>query len=574
MQLFEARTFAIQPAFQLTEANLLLVAHICQRLDGIPLAIELAAARTRMLSLEQILAKLDDRFRLLTGGSRTALPRQQTLQALVEWSYDLLSDPERVLFRRLAVFSGGWTLEAAEQVCAGGEIQGSAVLDLLAHLVDKSLALAEPAGDSMRYRMLGTIRQYAGQRSQASGEQASLHQRHLDFYSQFVQESQKGLFGTDISACLKRLDAEKDNLYAALDWAIQTPGENAEVGQEMAGGLWMYWEGRGILSEGRQWLKKVLEKGHKRSGPRALALAGLGTLVWNLGEIQEATSLLDESLSILHALETPDLPRLAYATHIRGHIALDLGDYPFANQEFKESLELYREMDDPYWVGTLISDLGMVAYHQGDYSSARAFQEQSLVIHQKYGNIEVTSQTLHRIGEIARMEGDYGRAKECYETCLRSYQEIGMKLEIASNLHKLGFIAQHEGDLQKAHSRFRESLAIQSEAGNKQGIAECLAGLAGLAAVARQPVRALRLFGASRALLDAAKFPLAPADVLEWQRDHAVACGQLDESAVQQAQAEGRAMSMEQAIDYALQEDVTLQGTITTPRSKGMAGSG
>jgi tetratricopeptide (TPR) repeat protein len=212
-------------------------------------------------------------------------------------------------------------------------------------------------------------------------------------------------------------------------------------------------------------------------------------------------------------------------------------------------------LDDQYWAGTLISDLGVVVYHQGDYTSAREYQEQSLVIFQKYGNIEIISQTLDRIGEIARLEGDYERAEEYYETCLHNYQELGMRLEIASNLHKLGYIAQHHGDFQKAHSRFKESLSIQREAGNKQGIAECLGGLAGLAAVGDQPVRALRLFGAAQALLDTAKIPLAPTDLLEWKRNQSIACAQLDETTCNQAQEQGRAMQMEQAIELAFEDN-------------------
>jgi predicted ATPase/class 3 adenylate cyclase len=551
VQLFEQRAAAVQPDFRLTESNALKVAQICQRLDGIPLAIELAAARARMLDLEQILKRLDDRFRLLTGGSRTALPRQQTLQALVEWSYDLLSEPEKVLFRRLSIFLGGASMEAAEQICPGEGIARSDILDQLARLVDKSLLLADLAETSTRYRMLEIIRQYAGEKLLQSGEEATLRGRHLDFFFALVKTNQRELQGPEISAAMQRLDTEKDNLYAALEWAIQTAGDNAKTAQEMSAGLWMYWLGRGRLSEGRQRLKKALECSQEPTSGRALALASLGIMIWNQGEITEARQYLDDSLTILRGVEPADLQGLAHATHIRGHLYLDLGDYAASNQDFQESLKRYQQLGDLYWEATLISDLGMVAYHRGDYRSARDYQEQSLVIHQKYGNIEVIAQTLHRIGELARLEGDYARAEECYETCLQTYQKIGMKLEIASNLHKLGFIAQYHGDPRKAHARFQESLAIQCEVGNKQGIAECLAGLAGLAAIQKQPERALRLFATSQALLDSIHAPLAPADRVEWQRDHALACSQVDGAARLQAEEVGKKMEIEQAVAFA-----------------------
>ncbi len=554
VQLFEERAVAVLPTFRLKESNALLVARICQRLDGIPLAIELVAARMRVLDLEQILARLDDRFRLLIGGSRTALPRQKTLQALVEWSYDLLSEPEKMLFCRLAVFSGSWSLEATEQVCQGEGIERSEILDLLAHLVDKSLVLAEPGEMGKRYRMLETIRQFAREQALRSGEDAAVRHRHLDFFLTFVQSSRKELESPQITSAMKRLDIEKDNIYTALDWAVQTAEENAEKAQEMSAGLWEYWGGRGMLSEGRQQLNKALECRQNSSAARAHALASLGTLVWNQGETRKACDYLDESLDLLHTIQPADLQGLAYATHIHGHLTMDLGNYQAANQDFKESLKFYRELGDQYWEATLISDLGMVAYHQGDYRSARTYQEQSLVLNQKYGNIDATAQTLHRIGDLSRLEGDYRRAEECYETCLRTYQEIGLKLEIASNLHKLGFIAQHLGDLKKALSRFHESLGMQCEMGNKQGIAECLAGLAGLAAVQNQPERSLLLFAASQALLDSIHAPLAPADRVEWQRDYALACAQLDEAACLWAEEEGKRISTEQAIRLAEEE--------------------
>ena len=551
VQLFVDRALHVQPDFRLQASNALAVAQICQRLDGIPLAIELAAARLRAMSVDQILARLDDRFQLLTGGKRTALPRQQTLLALVDWSYDLLSAHERMLFQRLPVFTGGWSLEAAEAVCPGDGIEPSDILDLLTRLVDKSLVVAEPL-KTTRYKMLETIRQYAHEKSLVSAEYENLHRRHLLFFASLAEQSGKGLLSDDTNIWLARLDLDKDNLYAALVWALEHPSAGGDLALQMTGNLWMWWLARGSLNEGRHWLMQALHSEHKRGSPRAKALVSLGIMTWQLGDYPEASHYIDESISILRELDPPDLPGLANATHMLGHALLDQKTYPEAISAFEESLELYRRLNDFYYIGTLTSDLGMVAYHMGDYAQARRYQEQSLAVFQKYGNPEVISQTLHRLGELARIEGDYQRAGELYEDCLRTSREIGLQLEVASNLHKLGYVAQYQRDFRKAFDFLTESLNIQRESGNKQGIAECLAGFAGLAAVSGQPERSLRLFAAAQALLDATGAPLAPADRVEWERDQAVARQQVDEATYCQYLVGWNSMDPEKAIGYAL----------------------
>ncbi|HEY3310599.1 MAG TPA: tetratricopeptide repeat protein [Anaerolineales bacterium] len=551
VRLFEERAVQVQPGFRVGPDNALAVARVCERLDGIPLAIELAAARVRMMSLEQILDRLNDRFHLLTGGSRTALPRQKTLQALVEWSHALLDGPEKQLFRRLSVFTGGWSLEAAEAVCSGDGIPDSAIMDLLERLVDKSLVLAETSG-SEHYRMLETIRQYAALKLQDSGEEEHLRQRHFDHTFVQVRESQQGLTGPNPSKWLKNLDTEKDNVYNALAWGLQNVEGNREKILELTAGLWMWWMGRGTLNEGRQWLEKALQISPEPSAARAKALASLGIVLWHQGDIQKAFSYEDESLRILAGLEMPDLADHAQVTHVRGHLAMDSGDFLGAYQGFKESLGSYRQLNDPYWVGTLISDLGMVAYHQGDLKLARKYQEQSLEVFEEVGNEEIIAQTIARIGEIVRLEGDYTNAKECYEKSLSIYQALGMKVDAASCMHKLGYVAQYHGNFQKARSLFTASLSIQREVSNKQGIIECLAGMAGLAVVENQPERALRLYGAAQALRDATHFPLTPTDLAEWKRDQTLAEGQLDEAGRMRARLDGQAMGFEKAIEYAL----------------------
>ena len=246
-------------AFQLTPANAPTVVRICQRLDGIPLALELAAARMKLLSLEQISARLDDRFQLLTGGSRTAVPRQQTLRATIDWSYDLLSDEERRLLRRLAVFAGGCSLEAAEQVCGGDDSSDGDTLELLSHLIDKSLVAVEDEDGERRYRLLETVRQYARDRLFESGEAAALRDRHLHFFERLALEAEPELLGPNHIAWASRLTADHDNLRAALEWGLATSG-NAETPLRMVCALWSFWNQRNYFAEGRQWVERALPR--------------------------------------------------------------------------------------------------------------------------------------------------------------------------------------------------------------------------------------------------------------------------------------------------------------------------
>ncbi len=548
IRLFVDRARHVNSSFSVTERNAAGVVQVCRRLDGIPLAIELAAARLKAMTVEQLASRLDDRFHLLTGGSRTALPRQQTLQALIDWSFGLLSEPEQGLFCSLSVFAGGSTLEAAEAVCSGEGLCVPEVLELLSRLVDKSLVTIEPQGETNRYRMLETIRQYAREKALLFGNDESMHRRHLKFYRQFVEKCEKGITGTQEEYWLKQLDQEKDNFYAALNWAVEQQEDDRQAALHLAGGLMMWWLGRGYLSEGRAWLKKTLKVEASPGSPRAKALTTAGSLAWLQNDFPEAARYLEESLSILRALDVPDPIGLANTTHILGHIALDQKDSVKSRLWFTESLGFYRELQDQYYIGTLISDLGLLDYHEGDLVSARSRQQESLEIFSKLGNPDVIAQTQNRLGELARLAGDYDQAARLYESSLEISERLGFKLEVASGQHKLSYIAKRCGDFKKARSLLRESLSVQQEVGNKQGIAECLAGFAGLAVATGQPERALRLFAAAQALLDSVSLPLAPAARAEMEQDRAFACSQLDEPACSKAAARGRELTVEEAI--------------------------
>ncbi len=313
VRLFIERAQAVQPTFKVTNANAPAVAQVCFHLDGIPLAIELAAARVRSLSVEEINTRLGQRFRLLTGGSRDTLPRQQTLRALIDWSYDLLTESEKTLLRRLSVFAGGWTLSAAEVVCAGEPVEDWEVLDLLTALVDKSLVVAEPLGDGTRYRLLETVRQYGGDRLGESGEAEAVRGRSASCFLALAEEAEPQLQGPEQGSWLVRLEAEHDNLRSSLAWEEQSAA-GAEAGLRLAGSLWRFWFVRGHLSEGRQWLGRALARtkpgaagpdgasGGEATATRGKALNGAGNLAWSQSDYAGARALYEEGLTVRRQL--------------------------------------------------------------------------------------------------------------------------------------------------------------------------------------------------------------------------------------------------------------------------------
>jgi predicted ATPase/class 3 adenylate cyclase len=344
-RLFVERATAVQPMFALTDQNARSVAQLCRRLDGIPLALELAAARVRALPVEQIAARLDDRFRLLTGGSRAALARHQTLRATIDWSYDLLSEPERAVLRRLSVFAGGATLEAAESVCAGDPVDPIDILDLLGRLVEKSLVFTDPMSPEARFRLLETVREYARGRLVEADEGEPTLRRHRDWYLALVGEVSPAFFqGPELVELLRRLDHEHDDLRAALEWCLDQPGEGRS-GLRIAAGLWRYWEIRGHLTEGRGWLARMVEAvGEEVSPLRANALTGAGNLAFMQGDFRAASTFHEASLA-LHR-QIGDRRSVAYAANNLANAAVQLGEHARARSLYEETIALTREMGD------------------------------------------------------------------------------------------------------------------------------------------------------------------------------------------------------------------------------------
>jgi predicted ATPase len=672
VRLFVERGAAVLPGFMVTDANAPALAQVCARLDGIPLALELAAARVSVLRVEQIAARLDDRFRLLTGGSRTAMPRQQTLRALIDWSYDLLAEPERVLLRRLAVFAGGWTLEAAETACAGDGLDHYDILDLLTQLVNKSLAVAErEQGRETRYRLLETIRQYTLERLAASGEADAVRRQHLAYFVQLAERAEPNLRAFAMVVWLDRLEAEHDNIRTAMEWALET---DVEAGMRLAAALWWFWHLRGHANEGCDWLERglsieAIERGEQPIWParamiRGKALNAAGFVRLNQAETEKGAVFAEESLAIFRELGPAGKRGMAYAIQHLGWVAADRLDFTRAKSLVEDSLALFREAGDKFGMAESLhtlavhtradgdheraralleesltlrkeigdkdgiayesSHLGDLAFWQGDHQRAIALYEQSLAGYREVGNQTYVARTLSLVGEMARLQGDYAKAATISETALAISREAGDEFAIAMSIGDLGTVAWSQGDYEQAAERYEEQLAIGRRtsdrivipnalfnlagvarsqgdyeqaatlyaellafdawkpdalyglgrvarsrgeyaaarahyaeavaiwqaAGQRYGIRLSLDGLASLAAAQALLEQAARLFAAAEELH--ASFQLAPGDRAEHDRDLAAAHAALSETVFAAAWAEGRAMTIEQAIAEAL----------------------
>ncbi len=465
--LFIDRAAAAQPSFQITDQNATAVADICQRLDGIPLAIELAAARVRTLSVDMIAARLGDRFRLLAGGHRTALPRQQTLRALIDWSYDLLTESERVLLRRLAVFAGGWTLEGAEAVGAGGDIGGGDVLDLLARLVEKSLVTME--GDGRRYRLVETVRQYAQERCDEAGEGDAARDRHLAFYLALAERANPELVGPDQGIWLARLDLEGENLLAAHAWCDRADG-GAELGMRLVFAMNFYMFYRGLLALLHRVTLEALARSRVPTAGRCLVL------------------------------------------HTAGKASLFMGRFAEAHAYLEEALASAREIGDVRRVAMILDELGAVAMGNGDLVTARLHAEQALVLAKDQGDKRTLFSTSTTLAQLSRMEGDLDTAEALYAQVLILAREIGDRESIAIGLLNAAMAAIGRGAAERARPMLLEALNIAGNIGSKPAGQSVLEVAAGLAALRKEWSRAARSFGAAEALMAQTGLQRDPAD--------------------------------------------------------------
>ncbi len=550
--LFIQCAVAVKPNFAVTNENAPAVAEICIRLDGLPLAIELAAARIRLLTPQAMLTRLNRRLALLTGGPRDLPARQQTLRNAIAWSYDLLEPTEQTVFHRLAVFAGGCSLEAAEAIIGGaGPVCEPEVLKTVAALVDKSLLRQEETtGGEPRFRMLETIREYALEQLEASGEAASLRQQHAAFYLALAEQAEPELFGPQTAAWLDRLEQEHDNLRATLRWFV----EHAEVEHalHLGAALGRFWRMHGHLTEGRERLLALLSAtgaGSHRTVARAKVLLAAGWLARDQADYNTARTLLAESLAL--ARELGDKHGIAWSLTILGVVARYQGDHAAARAQLEEGLTVARALGDKVCIAATVGNLGLVARDQGDYNAARHLLEQSLAAAREVGDSLGIAWPLTNLGLIAQYQGEYATAHALHTEALEVYRILGDRQNIAHSLNNLGLVATAQVDYATALLLFQESLYILSEVRDNRGIAFVLEGLACVAAGQHQPQRALRLAGAAGALREAIGATSPPS----WQQMYAgyleavrQAVGAHDAAA---ASAAGRAMSLPQAIAYA-----------------------
>ena len=478
VKLFIERAVAVRTDFTLTSKNASAVAKICARLDGMPLAIELAVARVRILSVNEIAARLDDRFRLLVG-NQNAIPRQKTLRNLIDWSHDLLPQNERVLLRRLSVFAGGWTLPEAEDVCSGGSIEPFEMLDLLSHLVDKSLVIAKPQDGSRRYCFLETIRQYAQERLAESEELEIYARKHAEYFAKLAEESYGGQWGANQGHWFVLLEAEHDNLRSAMDWMARSE-EDQEMLLRVSGSLWHFWEVRGYISEGRARLEYAL--GHTPNPStylRANGLRGAGMLARQQGDYAQATAMHQESLTLFQ--EIGDKLGIGRELDALGEIAQYRGDYSQALALHSESLALRYEIDDQEGIAVTLGHLGVIARDRGDYQQARDLLEESLKLCRKLGDKLLIAQTLNNLGLVEHPLCEYDRATLIFAEAVSFYWELNDRLGISNTLQNLGNVAKDRGEFKYAKTVYNECLAFKQELGDKRGIAQTIVRLAEVA---------------------------------------------------------------------------------------------
>jgi non-specific serine/threonine protein kinase len=602
VKLFIDRALLVAPHFVVDKVNAPFIAQICFRLDGIPLAIELAAARVKMLSIEQISKRLDDRFRLLTGGARTALPRQQTLRALIDWSYDLLSENERLLLRRLSVFMSGWTLEAAEEVCSDSDdpsvtssqteetdrqLLVTDILDLLTQLVNKSLVVVMEHSQSgeMRYRMLETIRQYAREKYFEAGGGKSIRDKHLAYFVKLAERAEPELYRSDQVFWFNQLDDELDNFRIAMEWALAS---DVEAGLRIASIPWRFWDARSYDRELGNWLSQLLER-HERADAlhtqalalyagcfftqgnfseairiasqslemaralsnkqlEAFCLSGLGAIILLQGNVAEGISLLEQSLAIYRELkdkigQATTLERLSYNNSTLDHVA-----------DLQESLRLYRELGNLSGIAVCLNLLSRLTIWSGDFSSPASWLEESLSISRQIGNQEIEIYALGISGTLAYWQCNYQQASAYYHQEISLAEKTGDHFQnLWAHVH-LAYAVLRQGEVQQARVMFEDSVQHTHKAGLTIALVFAIEGLASLSVDQNQPERAAKLF----AWADAMRIQIGDKRPFMEQNsvdsDLALIHATIDDIEYARLSAEGRSMPVEDAIILALEK--------------------
>jgi len=553
VQLFLTRVSAVSPGFTLSGENGPWVAEICRRLDGMPLAIELAAARVRALSVKQIAERLDDRFHLLSAGSHTAPPRQQTLVAALDWSYELLTEAERRVFQRLSVFAGGASLEAAEAVCACEWVRPQEVLGVLAHLVDKSLVSADQSAADARYRMLETIRQYALQKLTDRGDEQACRDCHLNYFVHWAETIAPSLFAPDKLLELRQFEVEHDNLRAALDWSSTHEGQ-ARAGLRLAAACGNFWTRHSHFSEGRQRLAAALSLPQAQDGSavQASAMMHAAQLAYLQADYPSGQPLVEQALAIWRELGSEGQAGLARTLELYGGFRMEVGDYANAVRLFQESLDRYTQLQDIGGMGELHKDLGWCAMRTGDYRLAQTHLQQDLLLAQESGDKHALNYAYSGLGEVAVRLGQYPRAARLLAQGLALSREQGDRWMEATILGSLGWEALRQRQFDRMRDWLGESLSLRMGIGDQGGIAWCLEKLAEAAILEGQPHQAAKIFASAAALRSPLQSVIDPADMQDYERMLSGLRSRLDPAAYQALCEAGQAMPLKDVVGAAL----------------------
>jgi predicted ATPase len=552
VELFVQRATAVWPDFAITQENTAVVQEICLRLDGLPLAIELAAARTRVLSPSAILDRLQSRLQLLTGGALDLPERQQTLRKTIDWSHGLLNEAEQKLFRRFAAFVGGCTLEAAEAVCNTRRDLGIDLFDGLSSLMDKNLVQRlDRAQSEPRFAMLETIREYAFERLADSGELPAARRAHAAYCLVLAEEGNPDLTPVDRARWLRQCDVEIDNFRFALDWLFHT--NDLDWSLRLCAALFRFWDMREHLTEGRARLETVLRlAGAERTEERARLSIFLGALTSAQGDYPAAERFLEQSLYLYE--ELGDQSGIAASLNAVAITARDRGDYQSAQSNFERSLACWRMLADRLAIARCLHNLANVVKVRGDYPHARWALREATEIFEELGDRNGAAWSINQQGDIARAEGEMAVARALYQRALLAFRETGDPWGSARSLTDLGSIDGEQGDYSAAHAAYREALEIFAGLGHRRGMARALEGSACLSVAQGHAARALTLVAAAANLRRQISAPLPQAEQFKLDRRLLYAWKSLTETEGKDAWAAGSAMSLEEAVQYSLEE--------------------
>lgn len=560
IRLFVERARAIVPDFVLTADNAVAIVGICRRLDGLPLAIELASARVNVLTVEQIAARIEDRFELPGTASQLTSSHHLTLRAAIDWSHDLLSPPERAMLRRLSIFAGGCSLGAAEVVCTRDEVERGEVLDLLSALVNRSLVVAHTLGRvEARYSLLETIRQYAEEKLRDTDEWPAVHDRHLQHFLELTEETAPKLSGPYQQPWLNWLEGEYDNVRAALAWSLKSG--QIEAGLRIATASYQFWTIRDYVREGLDWIERLLARASEGVSPlvQAKALAYASYLAGFRGLTEAQMEYGREAALFAEAAGDQGKSTLAWALAAQSYGARAAGDFQTELTLCLQEIQLYRELGDVHTLGIALSTSSFPAMSLGKFELAHAMLDESLTVLRDTGDRYRIAMALNFTGDLARCERDYVRAQTVYQESISLLGELGAVRDLASALHNLGYACLHLGDIGGAYTLFNESMSAQVAMRNSPGVAECLIGFAALAVARDLPAAGARLLAAAVAIGGLRVATTWAATRMEYEHSLARVRAGLTEVALRTEQAAGRAFSLDRAVEFAT--NLPLQST-------------